>query len=235
VEVLIEECGGFPHAAHDDQVDALTQALNRLYRVSSLIYAVAESEIAIDPIKIESHWPCVYGMDVRWNGTAALWGALDPTSDIQYLCSEHYQGDAHPAVHAPGISARGKSIPGVIDVQAGGRTQRDGWRLLQQYRDLGLDLEAAENSEQSGIYEVLQRMSSGRLKVFRTLENFFHEIRLYRRDEHGQVVKQNDRLMDCLRCLCLSGRSRMRRAKIRADPDYDSAVLSGTPQSWMAL
>jgi predicted phage terminase large subunit-like protein len=30
VEGLIEECAGFPFAAHDDQVDALTQALNRL-------------------------------------------------------------------------------------------------------------------------------------------------------------------------------------------------------------
>jgi predicted phage terminase large subunit-like protein len=27
---FIEECAGFPTAAHDDQVDAMSQALNRL-------------------------------------------------------------------------------------------------------------------------------------------------------------------------------------------------------------
>src|ERR1022692_4034295 len=48
--------------------------------------------------------------------------------------------------------------------------------------------------EQSGACEVLQRMRSGRLRVFRTLEKFFQQYRLYRRDEHGQRVKQNDLL-----------------------------------------
>ena len=46
--------------------------------------------------------------------------------------------------------------------------------------------------EQSGACEVLQRMRSGRLRGFRTLEKFFQQYRLYRRDEHGQRVKQND-------------------------------------------
>ena len=54
----------------------------------------------------------------------------------------------------------------------------------------------AENSEQGGIYEVLQRMTSGRLKVFRTLAQFFQQYRLYRRDAQGQVVKQSDSLMN---------------------------------------
>src|ERR1017187_1689268 len=48
--------------------------------------------------------------------------------------------------------------------------------------------------EQSDACEVLQRMRSGRLRVFRTLEKFFQQYRLYRRDEHGQRVKQNDLL-----------------------------------------
>ena len=81
--------------------------------------------------------------------------------------------------------------------------------MLKIYTDLGLDLTVAENSEESGIYEVFQRISSGRLKVFRTLANFLQQDRLYRRDGQGHVVKQNDLLMNCLRCLCVSGRDRM--------------------------
>lgn len=55
-------------------------------------------------------------------------------------------------------------------------------------------------------------MSSGRLKVFRTLKQLFEQYRLYRRNEQGQIVKQNDELMNCLRHLCVSGRQQMRTA-----------------------
>jgi hypothetical protein len=92
-------------------------------------------------------------------------------------------------VHAQGILSRGRWIPGVIDLMADGRSQSDSRRLLHGCRELGLDLEAAENSEQSGIYEVWQAMSSGRMKVFRTLVNLFQEYRLYRRNEQGLVIK----------------------------------------------
>src|SRR4051794_5693873 len=98
-----------------------------------------------------------WSMDIRWNETAALWGALDPHNDILYLYSEHSQSQAQPAVHAQGILSRGRWIPGVIDLAAIA-TGIDRWRLLQIYRDVGLDLVVAENSEQSGVLEVLQRM-----------------------------------------------------------------------------
>jgi predicted phage terminase large subunit-like protein len=235
VEGLVEECTSFPNAAHDDQVDALTQALNRLRGVSSAIYTMAESEITVEPFKIPCHWPRAFGMDIRWNEAAALWGALDPGSDILYLYSEHSQGQAPPAVQAQGILSRGGWIPGVIDVVSIGTSEGDRWRLLKIYRDLKLDLRVAENSEQSGIYEVIQRMSSGRLKVFRTLTSFSQEYRLYRRDAQGEVVKQNDLLMNCLRCLCVSGCDRM---CTEPDPEEEddrsySYIAPGTPGGWM--
>src|ERR1039457_4248546 len=167
VEDLIEECAAFPCAAHDDQVDALTQALNRLHGVSRRIYTVQESEIAVDPIPIPAHWPCVFGMDVRVTETAALWGACDPQTDTLYVYSEHCQSGAEAAIHALGIGSRGKWIPGLLDPTANGRSQSDGFNLMRIYKELGLDLDVAMDSEQSGVCEVLQRMRSGRLKVFR--------------------------------------------------------------------
>ena len=44
-------------------------------------------------------------------------------------------------------------------------------------------------------------MSQGRLKIFRTLQAWLAEYRLYRRDEHGDIVKENDHLMDATRYL----------------------------------
>lgn len=50
-----------------------------------------------------------------------------------------------------------------------------------------------------------ERLSTGRIRVFRTLQNFLGEYRIYRRSEKGAVIKENDHLMDCLRYLTVSG------------------------------
>lgn len=210
----------------------MTQALNRLYRLSSSIYTTPESEIAIDPREIPPYWPRAFGMDIRWNGTTALWSALDPQSGILYVYSEPSQSNAEPAVQVQGILSRGGWIPGVIDPMANGRSQDDGWRLLETYQKLGLKLQSADSSEESGISEVWQRMSSGRLKVFRMLANFFEEYRLYRRNEQGQVVKENDQLMNCLRHLYVSGQRLMRT---EPTPKLEQRYMSPCgPHGWMA-
>ena len=230
---LMEECAGFPSAAYDDQVDAMSQAINRLRDASRAIYPVAESEIAIDPIEIGREWPRVFAIDSRPTETGALWMALNPQTETLYVYSEYYQNHGDAAVHAQGIRSRGPWIPGMLDVRGDGRSSSDGYNLLRIYRELGLALDEAQDSEQSGIVEVLQRIRSGRLKVFRTLENFFREYRLYRRDELGRIVKENDVLMNCLRHLCVGGRENMRRPTRPSPMGDQSRVLPGTPGGWM--
>jgi hypothetical protein len=63
----------------------------------------------------------------------------------------------------------------------------------------------ANNAVEAGIYQVWEALSQGRLQVFRTLANWRKEIRLYRRDEKGHILKQNDHCLDCTRYLWLSG------------------------------
>jgi len=144
-------------------------------------------------------------MDVGWNKTAVPWLAWDKDNDIVYVTSEHYRGQAEPSIHAEAIKARGSWIPGVIDPAARGRSQLDGHKLIEQYQNLGLNLTVAKNSVESGIYDVWMRLSSGRLKVFRSCQNWISEFRLYRRDEKGNIVKQNDHLMDGTRYAIVSG------------------------------
>lgn len=169
------------------------------------IYPVPEEEIVVDDFEIPQHWPRAYGLDVGWNRTAAVWGAIDRDSDVVYLYSEHYLGHAEPSTHVAAIRARGESLNGVIDPASRGRSQKDGEQLLQDYIDLGLHLLPANNSKESGLYNVHQRLATGRLKVFRSLRNWFREYRIYRRDEKGHVVKENDHLMDATRYFCVSG------------------------------
>lgn len=179
------------------------------------IYPVSESDFIIKPLKsIPAWWPRVYGMDVGWNKTAAIWGAWDQEADVVYLYSEYYRGEVEPAIHAAGIRARGVWIPGVIDPASDQRNQKDGDNLLTLYRDLGLRLRKADNSVDVGLLDVLNRLNTDRLKVFETCQNWITEFRVYRRDEKGKVVKVRDHLMDATRYLIRSG---LQHATLRAD------------------
>lgn len=185
------------------QRDARTKGIPQLG--SGAIYPIAEEEIICEPFDIPKFWPRSYGMDVGWNRTSVVWQAWDQESDTVYFYSEHHRSGAEPAVHAAAVRARGDWIPGVIDPSARGRSQVDGSRLVEIYSDLGLYLQFADNSVDAGLLAVWGRLSDGRLKVFKTLQNWRSEYRMYRRDDKGKIVKKDDHLMDASRYLLMSG------------------------------
>lgn len=169
------------------------------------IYPFEESEISVPPFRIPAYFRKGYALDVGWNKTAAIFGALDGDTDILYLYSEHYRGEEEPVIHAKAIQARGAWMQGVIDPASRGRNQADGKKLYELYRNAGLNLYPADNAVESGVYEVNERLATGRLKVFSTCKNWFAEQRIYRRDENGKIIKKMDHLMDATRYLVLSG------------------------------
>lgn len=171
---------------------------------SGAIYPVVESDIIVEPFEIPSFYEWVYGLDVGWNNTAAVAIAYNRDFDIAYVVNEYKRGQVEPVVHAQAIKAFGE-IPGVIDPASRGRNQKDGDDLLSIYRELGLKVTEADNGVSAGIMEVYQRLSSGRLKIFNTCKSTLEEYRLYRRDEKGNIVKENDHLMDALRYGIMSG------------------------------
>ena len=207
--------------------DARTKGIPSLG--SGAVYPVDPEEYTIAPFRIPGYWPRGYALDVGWKRTAAVWGAYDREQDTLILYSEHYGAQAVPAVHAAAIKARGDWVPGVIDPAAQGRSQTDGQQLIATYRALGLKLTPADNAVEAGIADLWQRMSTGRLKVFSTLRHWLDEVRLYRRDERGRIVKEHDHLMDATRYLIRSGLPVMRT---QAPPAAPSApVLIGDSQA----
>ncbi|KQT54642.1 hypothetical protein ASG43_03380 [Aureimonas sp. Leaf454] len=168
------------------------------------IYPIEISEIEVAPFPIPKHWKKGYALDVGWKKTAAVWGAQDPSDSTLYVYAEHYRGQAEPIVHAGAIKARGSWIRGAIDPASRGRAQKDGEQLLALYQGQGLKLAPAINGVETGLYECWEKLSIGRIKVFSTLMNFKAEYRLYRRDEHGKIVKQFDHLMDAFRYLVMT-------------------------------
>ncbi len=222
-----------PHIPADVQASLLaeTQPFLRDARTKGIpsmgagaIYPVEEEVFLCDPFPIPRYWPRAYGLDVGWNKTAAIWGAHDRETDTAYLYSEHYRGQAEPSIHVAAVNARGDWIPGVIDPASVGAAQTDGKRLIVEYRDLGLNLHPAENSVEAGLQTVWERLSTGRLKIFKTLMNWRAEHRLYRRDEKGRLVKANDHLMDAMRYLVVSG---LDRAIVKPVPKPVTGPMQG--------
>lgn len=231
-----------PHLSEADKADQLAsyQPYQREARSKGLpvlgagkIYPVPEEYILCDPFEVPDWMPQCFALDVGWNITAALWGAHDPNTDILYFYSEHYLKHAEPLVHIAAIQARGRWIPGVIDPAARGRNVKDGTRLIEDYQKAGLEhLAPSSNELEAGIQACWVRLSTGRIKVFRTLTNYIQEMRFYQRDEKGKVKdKQADHLMDCMRYVELSGLARAvvrpaalwnsRDARPRFESDYD--------------
>lgn len=212
------------------QRDARSKGLPQLG--AGAIYPVPESAVVCAPFEIPKHWPRSYGLDVGWNRTAAIFGAYDKETDTVYWYSEHYQGEGEPAVHIAALKARG-NIPGAIDPASRGRSQIDGRNLMQLYVDGGLELTPAANAVEAGIYACWERFSTGRLKIFATLQNTLKEFRLYRRDEKGKVVKENDHAMDAGRYQVMTGLEIGRApAPLKKPKDPLSPSFSGGG-SWM--
>jgi hypothetical protein len=82
-------------------------------------------------------------------------------------------------------------------------------------------LQPAVNAVEAGLFAVEQMMYGGKLKAFKSLPNWYSELRSYRRDTNGKVVKERDHLMDAMRYLIMSGLAIMQRNAVRErQPQY---------------
>lgn len=205
---------------------------------AGVIYPIPEEEVSVDPFEIPKHWPRAYAMDVGWKWTAGLWGAYDPDGDTVYFYHEYKRSQVEPSVHAEAFKAPGAWIEGVHDPAARGRNQIDGRRLSTLYEGLGLHLHKANNAVEAGLYQCLEKLSTGRIKVFRTCQEFFREFRTYRREAenkygHASVVKVNDHLMDCMRYWELSAREVAKQPPVTQD-FVPQMMQPGQQGGWMA-
>ena len=203
-----------PHLSADDQ-SRMQQSL-RPHEVAArrdgvprlghgLVYPIDEEKIKIPRFEIPETYKRAYGLDFGWsNPTAAVWGAYDD-KDVCYIYDIYLGVERPPSEHARALRAGGDWIPGVCDPSGQAANQSDGISLMQQYADHGVVLTQADNSVESGIMTVLERMRQGKLKIFDDVEPLWREFRLYRRGAGGKIVKRDDHLMDALRYVIVSG------------------------------
>lgn len=216
------------------QKDARSKGIPQLG--AGVIYPIPDEDILCEPFKIPDAWPRGYGLDVGWNRVAAVWDAWDVDNNTFYRYDEYYIGEQHPDIHGAAIRRRGSWIPGVIDPAARGRTQDDGKKLVTLYRkaiygeeDISLGIQMlgfANNAVETGIRLEYSSMTGGTLKVFRNrCPNWMAERRVYRRDEHGRVVKKFDHALDAGRYRTASGTGWLKAKPMNPVEDDPMAVF----------
>ena len=170
---------------------------------SGVVFPIAQEMISVEPIDIPRYWPRIGGMDFGWDHPfAAVEIALDPDNDVIYVIKAHRLRKATPVEHAAVIRHWGAKLPwawphdGRNSTLAGG-----GVALSKQYEEQSLNMlqehaqfEDGSNFVEPGVIEMLDRMKTGRLKVFSGLLDWFAEMRTYHR-KAGKVVAVGDDLL----------------------------------------
>ena len=185
---------------------------------SGAVYPIAQSQY-ITERRPDPLWPRAYGLDVGWQETAAVWLAWDTEASFAIAYDEYFRAQAEPAVHAAAIRAKGDWIPGAVDPAAVASSQKDGEKLIEQYIELGLRLTPADNAVTAGTTLVFNLLSTGQLKIAAHCSHLLKQLKMYRRDEKGRIVKKFDHGPDALRYGCMSGPQvrRTKPAKVNVD------------------
>jgi hypothetical protein len=201
-----------PHASPEEVLAARQRLLKRpIYRslreAADAITQFPEHAIAIEQMDFSAHWPRIGGMDFGWDHPfAAVELVWDRESDVVYVRKTHRLKEATPIIHAAALRSWGKELPWAWPRDGRRETlEGAGVALAEQYRAQGLNMlpkhaqfEDGGVSVEAGLMAMLTRMQMGKLKVFKHLNDWFEEFRLYHRRD-GKVVKEGDDLMAATR------------------------------------
>lgn len=166
---------------------------------SGRIFPVAEEDIRVSPFEVPKHWVQIGGLDFGWDHpTAAACLAWDRDADVIYVTKVYRKSEATPIIHAAALKPWGAWLPWAWPHDGLQHDKGSGERLKAQYEKQGMKMladnatfEDGSNGVEAGLMEMLDRMQTGRWKVFSTCSDWFEEFRLYHRKD-GKVVKERD-------------------------------------------
>lgn len=225
------------HYSHDQKQGLLTQYPEherkaRLYGIPQLgsgaVYPVDEERIVTDAIAIPPHWVRIGAIDFGWDHpTAAVDIAWDREADTVYVTKAYRVRMQTVALHAAALKAWGDWLPWAWPHDGLSYGKGGDAPLADQYRKAGLKFlpekttfEDGGTSVEAGIMALLDRMETGRFKVFRHLNDWLEEFRLYHRKD-GKLVDEHDDLMDATRYAIMS----LRFAKTKPKPEGHAQPL----------
>lgn len=173
---------------------------------SGRIFPVSEASISCDAFPIPEYWPRICGIDLGYeHPAAAAWLAWDRDADIVYITDVFKMSKATIATISSAIRARGADMPIAYPHDSFSHDRTSGDTFAALFKKEGLNMldehatfEDGGYSLEAGLALMLDRMHSGRFKVFAHLADFFAEFRLYHRKD-GLVVKEQDDILSAAR------------------------------------
>lgn len=188
---------------------------------SGRVFPVAESAITCDAVPIPKTWAHIGGLDFGWDHpTAAVHICHDRDADVIYVVGTYRERQQTPLYHTAALKKWGDWVPWAWPHDGLQHDKQSGTVLKDAYIEHGLSMlpEKATFPDgtaglEAGIMEMLERMQTGRLKVFRHLSEWFDEFRLYHRKD-GLIVKERDDLMSATRYAIMM----LRHARTKPQP-----------------
>jgi hypothetical protein len=174
---------------------------------SGPIFPLPEEQLACDPFRLPPYWPRLAALDFGYDHpSAAIEIAHDTEADIVYVTKCYRASQQSPAMQALALKPWGAWLPWAWPRDGRRETlEGAGVSLAKQYREHGLNMMGTHAqftdgsvSVEAGLMDMLDRMQLGQFKVFRNLNDWFEEYRLYHRKD-GKVVKLRDDIMSATR------------------------------------
>jgi Bacteriophage terminase large (ATPase) subunit and inactivated derivatives len=171
-----------------------------------LIFPVARADISVQAFAIPKFWPQIGALDFGWDHPfAAVKLAYDTEGDIVYVTHTYRERHQTPAMQVIALKPWGPWLPWAWPHDGLQHSKDSGEPLAKQYSANGLNMlgSHAQFSDgstgvEAGLFEMLERMLTGRFKVFDHLHDWFEELSMYCRKE-GKVEKIGDDLMAATR------------------------------------
>lgn len=201
---------------------------------SGVVYPVSDDDIVCDPFDIPDHFVRCAGADFGIDHPGAgAWIAWDRDKDIVYVYDCYRMRGQTAAYHVDAFKSRGDWIPIAWPHDGMQREKSSGEPLKEQWKSKGANMmpESARYDDESGgpqptepvVLEIDERMRTGRFKVFKTLEEWFREKRMYHRKD-GLIVREHDDIMAATQYAVMMkrfARTRVRRTMPQRAGDFD--------------
>jgi phage terminase large subunit-like protein len=205
---------------------------------SGRVFPIDEDDIKCMAFPIPAHWPQLGGIDFGWDHpSAGVRLAWDRDADCLYVIAAHRQREQTPAMFAASVKPWGEWLPWAWPHDGLQHDKGSGEQLAAQYRTQGLRMlpmratfEDGSFGVEAGIADMLDRMQTGRLKIFSHLNDWFQEFNLYHRKD-GLIVKKGDDLISATRY----GMMMRRKAEVqnKPAPAIIRSPIGRSTEGWM--
>ena len=209
-----------PHLSEDDKnrLSASYRAHERDARTKGIpmmgegaVFPVSDEDIMVQPFAVAGHWArikgCDFGIDHPAAGVEIAW---DRDQDVIYVIDCYKRANEKAPYHAAWFNKARKFVPVAWPHDGMNREKSGGKILADAYREHGVNMlpksaryprMPGDREEKGGpqpvepiVDEVLERMMSGRFKVFSNLSEWFEEKRSYHRKD-GLIVARRDDIL----------------------------------------